>query len=152
MDIVIRDIQFKGVTEEFALKLAQALLKQKVPSISKVPEVEVEVMTEDLTPEELNLLDDLADQINADTLKTEPEPTSLPQVIREVMVRFVEEGVTLLETKEFVSMVQSVYQNCGGQVHSPRKLSDSCRDVAKRMGARSIQKGIWKLPTIVELS
>lgn len=145
MDITI---QFKDVTEEFALKLAQAMAgKPKVPSINKD-----EAMTEDLSEAELKVLDILSDHINAGTLKTEPEPVSLTEVAREVLTRFVEAGITLLEAKGFTDEVRSEFESRGGEILAGRRLNDRCRDVAKRMGARSIQKGLWKLPKLDQLT
>lgn len=150
MVIVIQGVRFEEVSESFAEKLAHGLLS-KSPSVTKAKRIAAEPMTEDLPPHELKVLDILGEQINNGTLKTEPEPMSISGLIRAYARELVVSGVEVISTKEFVTAISSLGEKQLGKQFSYAGWSKRCSNILSDCGGESIQKGIWKLPSIDNL-
>lgn len=141
MTIIIQGIVFADVSESFAERIIQGLHKSGRPSINKA-----EAMTEDLSADELKVLDVLSERINTNTLNTN-KPMSFSAIVRETITRLVRNGVDTISTKEFIDIVLPL----SNKERSKAYISSMCGSVLKRMGGKSLKYGVWQLPSTNEL-
>jgi len=142
MTIIIQGIVFVDVSESFAERVILGMQKSGRPSINKA-----EAMTEDLSADELKVLDILSERINTDTLKTN-KPMSFSAIVRETITRMVRKGVNTISTKELIDTVLPLSE----KKRTRFQISSMCGNILKRMGGKSLEYGIWQLPSINDLS
>jgi hypothetical protein len=146
MTIIIQGIVFVDVSESFAERIILGMQKSGRPSINKA-----EAMTEDLSADELKVLDILSERINTDTLQT--KPVSLTALVRTVVHKLVQEDIGVISAQEFFAETRKADEGLNlinGRSNS--KLMALCWEVAKKMGTKSISRGIWQLPSMNDLT
>ena len=153
MIIVIGNVKFKNVSDTFAEKVVQRLLIEHPHAkvhVSKSPSInKPEAMTEDLTPEQLEVLDLLGERINSGTLKT-AQPKSLSEIVRNVIRAHASKEEKVISYRNILDDVTRIYTEQGGK-SSKASIQSVVGNVGNRIGARSIAYGTWKIPSINEL-